>query len=304
MNTEYLKYILVIADCHSINQAAERIHIQRQSLSKIVMSVEQHLGITIFERNSRGVELTPAGEYFVEQASQIVALTEQLENHFQQDIHDYYPQYTDELTISFPLLSRNYALLVTIIDKFKEHFPNVNITVVQCGIADTIEAVATRPNTLGLIMYPLNKPPKIPEMLSMILLKNTLAVAIASAEHPAARQYSTISASQLNQYDLVSIEPEEDTPMLFQEVFAESLTPHIKYRVCSSALLQNLLKTKQCFSLDIYMPNNANDLVQIPLENSPAISCGFIYHQDALQSFVCKSYINFVLKHYNASALD
>lgn len=303
MNTEHLKYILAIAENHSINQAAERIHIQRQSLSKIVMSVEQHLGITIFERNSRGVELTSAGRYFVEQASRIVALTEELENHFQPQLNEYYPQYTEELTISFPLLSRNYMLLVNILDQFKEHFPNVNINIIQCGMVNTMESALSQSNVLGMIMYPANKPPKLSEGLSMIWLKNTLAVAIASASHPAARQYSTISVDQLNQYDLVAIEPDEDTPMLFQEVFAEHQKPNIKYRVGSSALLQKFLKTKQCFALDIYMPNDGNDWVQIPLEESPTIACSLLYHQEALQSFVCKAYIDLVLQCYHVPAL-
>lgn len=48
MNTDHYKYLLTVADCRSIRQAAELLHMKQQNLSAIIKKVEQYYGITIF----------------------------------------------------------------------------------------------------------------------------------------------------------------------------------------------------------------------------------------------------------------
>lgn len=64
MNTDYFKYLLIVADCRSIRQAAERLCMKQQNLSAIIKNVEQYFGITIFERSHKGVTATKDGEFF------------------------------------------------------------------------------------------------------------------------------------------------------------------------------------------------------------------------------------------------
>ena len=62
MNTDHFRYILSIAQCQSISQAAENLHLQRPYLSKILLNLEQELNVTIFIRTPKGILITPAGE--------------------------------------------------------------------------------------------------------------------------------------------------------------------------------------------------------------------------------------------------
>lgn len=65
MNLKQLEYALAVADTGSFTRAAERCHVVQSALSHQVARLETQLGVSLFERTSRRVRLTPAGEAFV-----------------------------------------------------------------------------------------------------------------------------------------------------------------------------------------------------------------------------------------------
>ena len=50
------------ADCGSFNKAAERLYLSPPSVMKQVNALEKHLQLTLLERDSHGIRLTPAGQ--------------------------------------------------------------------------------------------------------------------------------------------------------------------------------------------------------------------------------------------------
>lgn len=62
MDTYRLKYFLAIADEGSINRAATLLGIAQPALSRQLRLLEQELGVTLFQRTARGVQLTEDGE--------------------------------------------------------------------------------------------------------------------------------------------------------------------------------------------------------------------------------------------------
>ncbi|WP_248919216.1 LysR family transcriptional regulator [Pseudomonas entomophila] len=65
MNLKQLEYALAVADTGSFTRAAERCHVVQSALSHQVARLEAQLNVSLFERSSRRVRLTPAGEAFV-----------------------------------------------------------------------------------------------------------------------------------------------------------------------------------------------------------------------------------------------
>ena len=72
MKIEYLVYLREITNCRSISAASKRLFIGQTTLSAIVKSMEEELGIQIYERTSSGVSLTPDGEYLQRFADRVV----------------------------------------------------------------------------------------------------------------------------------------------------------------------------------------------------------------------------------------
>ncbi|GFI48595.1 HTH-type transcriptional regulator CysB [Lachnospiraceae bacterium] len=72
MTLTQLRYVIALADTHSMNKAARALFISQPSLSQAVRELEEEIGVTLFDRNNRGVRTTPEGEEFLGYARQVV----------------------------------------------------------------------------------------------------------------------------------------------------------------------------------------------------------------------------------------
>ncbi|EIK95551.1 LysR family transcriptional regulator [Pseudomonas sp. M47T1] len=73
MNLKQIEYALAVAEEGSFTRAAERCHTVQSALSHQIARLERQLGAQLFERTSRRVALTPAGEAFVHSARTALA---------------------------------------------------------------------------------------------------------------------------------------------------------------------------------------------------------------------------------------
>jgi DNA-binding transcriptional LysR family regulator len=73
MELRHLRYFVAIAEERSFTRAAERLWIAQPGLSTQIRRLETELGIKLFERHSRGIDLTDAGELFLERARTALA---------------------------------------------------------------------------------------------------------------------------------------------------------------------------------------------------------------------------------------
>ncbi|CDP86674.1 MULTISPECIES: LysR family transcriptional regulator [Mycolicibacterium] len=65
LDLRLVRYAVVLADELHFARAATRLHIAQQTLSAQISQLEARLGVNLFLRDRRGVELTPAGELFI-----------------------------------------------------------------------------------------------------------------------------------------------------------------------------------------------------------------------------------------------
>jgi DNA-binding transcriptional LysR family regulator len=73
MELRHLRYFVAIAEERSFTRAAERLWVAQPGLSTQIRRLESELGIQLFERHTRGVDLTDAGELFLERARTALA---------------------------------------------------------------------------------------------------------------------------------------------------------------------------------------------------------------------------------------
>jgi DNA-binding transcriptional LysR family regulator len=71
MNIRQLEYFLTVADCKSMTLAASTLGIAQPTLTKTVRALELELGVKLFERMPRGMELTPYGRSLLRHAEAI-----------------------------------------------------------------------------------------------------------------------------------------------------------------------------------------------------------------------------------------
>ncbi|WP_077001515.1 LysR substrate-binding domain-containing protein [Variovorax sp. KK3] len=80
-----LRVVVAAAELGSISAAGDRLQLAVAAASARITALEEALGLRVFERSSRGVRLTPAGQMLVRRGREILADADRLSV----DLHDY-----------------------------------------------------------------------------------------------------------------------------------------------------------------------------------------------------------------------
>lgn len=308
MNTEHLHYLLTINQYHSINQAAEALHLQRSYLSRVVSTLEKQLGVTIFERVPKGVLPTSEGAYALERIEAALAILMELEQHFVSPERSY-PRYHDELILYYPSTMRPRNQMIQIMERYRDRFPNVLLTLAEKHPNRVPQEIIGKNNALAVVLYSstisyLQWP--VPEQLRLIPLSQSPVVALAAKGHSPAEDYQTISLATLCKQKLVLMDPGNDDPPAFYRLLSDYGTPNVKHIVSGNlTLFYELLATGRYFSLGIANSLSPDELKQIPLRENIMVSSGLLFDPAVLDNFPAKVLLETVLEQLgHQDALD
>jgi len=73
MSVEQLETVVAIAEEGAVVRAARRLHLTQPPVTRRLAALEDELGVRLFERQARGMALTPAGATFLPRARAILA---------------------------------------------------------------------------------------------------------------------------------------------------------------------------------------------------------------------------------------
>ena len=145
MTLNQLGYFYQAAVLQHFNQAAEKMNISEPSLSRSISSLEDELGVTLFEKRGRNVILTKAGEIFLEHATKILDDVKRAENkmhHLATDGGHIDIAYVSPLAREYiPRTVRNFLSLEqnkNITFNFNQDITSVNIEGLKKGAYDLI----------------------------------------------------------------------------------------------------------------------------------------------------------------------
>src|SRR3954454_8129271 len=128
MELRHLHYFVAIAEEKSFTRAAERLWIAQPGLSTQIRRLEAELGVQLFIRHTRGVELTDAGQIFLERARATLAAAEEARA-TGRDLEAGVVG-TVRLGIATPA---GWQLVSRLLDAFGEDRPDVEVTVLESG---------------------------------------------------------------------------------------------------------------------------------------------------------------------------
>jgi LysR family hydrogen peroxide-inducible transcriptional activator len=153
MNIRQFEYILAVAEIRHFELAAEKCFATQSTLSTMVSKFEEELGITIFNRKKKPVEITAEGEVIIEQLKAIqsqIGVLNELAKEFKGEVNG-------NLTLSvIPTVAP--SLLPLFLQSFAEKFPQLQIEIREQTTAEITRLLKSRELDIGILSLPINDP--------------------------------------------------------------------------------------------------------------------------------------------------
>lgn len=150
MNIRQIEYVLAVAEQRHFETAAEQCFISQSTLSTMISKFEEEIGIHIFDRKRKPVEITNEGQLIIEQLRLISKNIDQLN----QLVDEMKGVVKGKLKIAvIPTIAP--FLLPLFLQQFAKQFPELSIEVREHTTQVIIEKLKKRELDLGILSTPL-----------------------------------------------------------------------------------------------------------------------------------------------------
>jgi DNA-binding transcriptional LysR family regulator len=148
LNIRRLRYFSIVAEELHFGRAAERLHIAQPVLSRQIAVLESELGVELFERSTRGTQLTDAGRSLRDDAKTLLRSATALQRRARVSARG-----MQRFVIGFMP-----GLIATpIVRELAERFPNLDVSVVRTSWDDQVEMLHDGRVDVSLVRLPIDK---------------------------------------------------------------------------------------------------------------------------------------------------
>ncbi|HVJ89451.1 MAG TPA: LysR substrate-binding domain-containing protein [Labilithrix sp.] len=206
MELRRLRYFVAVAEELHFGRAAQRLRMAQPPLTRQIQGLEQELGITLFERSRRKVELTGAGAMLLEHSRRIFEAVDLAVRETQRAGRGE----LGRIAIGYPS-SLAYSGLPELLRTFRAKFPRVDISLSELSPQDQIEALKKGRLDVGFVRAPLIEP----NLASRVVRREPLVI-VMPADH-ALGSRKRISLGALSEEPFVSF-PRSRGPAFFDQL--------------------------------------------------------------------------------------
>ncbi len=178
-----LRYFVAVAEEGSLTRAAARLHIAQQSLSQQIRVLETQLGAALFERSSRGVELTDVGTVLLREARAVLAQAERAVETVRRAARGE----QGELRVGFLSSVANYVM-PPVVRVFRERHPGVVLHAEDVTIAALVGGIRD-----GALDAGLSRPPLVDDLTAEPVLREPVAAVLPEDHRLAGRDQLTLA---------------------------------------------------------------------------------------------------------------
>ncbi|TAM92766.1 LysR family transcriptional regulator [bacterium] len=200
MELRHLRYFMAVAEERHFGRAAEQLNMAQPPLSQQIRKLESELGVELFHRDRRPIDLTEAGRAFLEEARLTLAQA----GHAMETARRAKRGLIGRITVG-TVASATYNVLQNVLRTYRERFPDVRLTVRELSSPEQLLALEQRQIHIGFL-----RPPVTDEHLHVATVAREPFVIALPADHPLAKK-KRISLRTLEQESLVLF-PRSEAP--------------------------------------------------------------------------------------------
>ncbi|MBS6952026.1 MAG: LysR family transcriptional regulator [Enterocloster asparagiformis] len=149
MNLKQMEYFTAIVSEGSISGAARVLHISQPPLSAQMRLLEEELGVTLFDRGSRSIQLTEAGRLFYDRAASILDMTRAA----RKDLEQLGEGLLGTLRLGM-ISSVETQEIITSIASFRERYPKVSFRIYEGNTYQLLDKLSTGQIDAALVRTP------------------------------------------------------------------------------------------------------------------------------------------------------
>lgn len=195
LNLRLLRYFAAVAEELHFGRAAQRLHVSQPALSHQIRKLEDDLGVELFERTSRRVELTEAGEALLEEGRKTLESAEDALTRIRQ----YANEDEDVLRVGF-IAGGAGGLTTAAVKEFERRNPDVRVEVRRFEWADQSEGIKDGRVDVGFVRLPVEDP----ELAFESVLEERRVVGLCHHDHGPYTERKSISITELNGYPVIT----------------------------------------------------------------------------------------------------
>ena len=208
MDLLQIRYVLAIADYESMNAAAEKLFVSQSALSMSYKRLEQELGISLFRKQGRRLELTSAGELFCEKARTVMAAMQDLRCSMQEVAADQARQiYVCTEAVDYT----NEAIRL-----YRRSHPDLFLQQVR-GSTEEIRSMLSS----GTVDFAITLSPDFGPGMDAVLLLEEPMLALVSPRDPLAER-TAISLKELEHRQIITLREGLAVNRMFQDFFQQA----------------------------------------------------------------------------------
>jgi DNA-binding transcriptional LysR family regulator len=285
MELRHLKYFVAVAEELHFGRAAQRLHIAQPPLSQQIMNLEEELGLKLFDRKKRGIQMTDAGVYFLKEAQQVLAHVEQAAA----TARRVYRGESGRLVVGF-VGSVVYTFLPAGLRSFRVQFPDVELVLHELNTAEQIKALHAKRIDVGFLY--LGSPDRA--LASKLIVQAPLMVVLPK-KHPLAGRAS-IHFKELAQEPFIA--NTRSTEPIVRDAFISmchtaGFSPKITQEAGQVQTVLGLVASGLgvCLLPDFIKNIKRPDVVYVPLAGSPlTVRLAVMWRNDTSSNLV-KSFV-------------
>jgi DNA-binding transcriptional LysR family regulator len=259
MELRHLEYFVAVAAERNFSRAAQRIHVAQSALSASVGKLEKELNIELFDRSKRQIELTGAGEAFLEHAREVLHAAHRA----QSSVDDYRGQLTGTVTLG-TLMSWGSLNLAAALERFRRVNPRVTLRLRQSGTGSAGHLAAIADGRMDLALVSIQSSPS--PLVALRELTREPMVFLCESTHPLAHR-DHVGLSELDGEDLVQFPVGWGVRQRLDAALAAAgVNPVSAYEVADYAIAAELVRHRLATAiLPVSAANRFPDLRQAPV---------------------------------------
>ena len=266
-----LRYFWTVTQEKTISKAAQVLQITQPTLSRQIKELEEHVGVALFQREKRTLQLTQEGRFLKERAEEILTLNDQLEQAFRD-------QKKQQLTGSFSIgcvEADNSDTVAMMIEELVRDYPQVHFDLVTDTSEDIIERLEKGLLDLAVLLEPV----ELENFEQLRLPREETWGFLVSNELFIARQ-TTMTQKQLAGLPIICSKRAEVQQLLakWAEVPLAELNIIGNFNLSFNALPLVANKVGAAFSIEGAVSNRQSaELVFLPLDPPVKTNCALVW---------------------------